>query len=101
MEGHTDAIYCLEVSGDGQYCISVGMDKTIRLWDLRMHKCSQSLSDSNYSEMNYVSLSENSRRFTLNSTINQSKKTASGNSYMGNSSKLAAVSHTDGLVTIW
>jgi len=51
------------VSGDGNYCISVGMDKCLKLWDLRMNECSASIPVNNYAEMNYVSLRENTKNY--------------------------------------
>jgi len=75
LQGHTSAVYCLQVfiviyflnnikvSGDGNFCVSVGMDKCLKLWDLRMHECSASISINNYAEMNYVSLRENTKNY--------------------------------------
>jgi WD40 repeat protein len=71
LEGHSNAVYCIQVSGDGNNCVSVGMDKSLRLWDLRAPKCMLSIQMNDYAEMNYVSLSENTKNFN---TMKSSKK---------------------------
>lgn len=58
------------------------MDRSLKVWDLRTSKCSLSIEPKHYSEMNYISLSESSR-------TNDS------------GSRLAAVAHNDGLITLW
>ena len=63
LEGHTNAVYSIQVSSDNTFCVSVGMDKTLKVWDLRSAKRSLSIDTKAYSEMNYVSLSEGDRNF--------------------------------------
>jgi WD40 repeat protein len=38
FEGHSNNILSLKVNGDGNTLVSVGKDKTLRLWDLRAWK---------------------------------------------------------------
>jgi len=85
------------VSGDGNCCISVGMDKSLKLWDLRSYECSVSIPTTKYAEMNYVSLKENTKNY---SSVRHLERTSTFN--MGSSGNiLAAVAHIDGLVTLW
>jgi WD40 repeat protein len=63
-----------QISGDGNNCVSVGMDKCLKLWDIRSAKCVLSISMDEHAEMNYVSLSENTKNFN---TLKASKKPSS------------------------
>jgi len=54
----------VQVSGDGNSCISVVVDKCLKFWDLRMQECSISIPVSNYAEMKYVSLRENTKNYS-------------------------------------
>ena len=34
LQGHTDKVFCIAVTGDNKYIISGSKDKTIRIWNL-------------------------------------------------------------------
>ena len=73
FEGHKNAVYCIQVSGDGNSCVSVGMDKSLKLWDVRAEKCAMSMQFNDHAEMNYVCLSENTKNYN---TMKVSKKSS-------------------------
>jgi len=77
------------VSGNGNCCISVGMDKSLKLWDLRSYECSISIPTTKYAEMNYVSLKENTKNY---SSVRHLEKTSTFNMV-----KLLAISHRNKL----
>ena len=83
------------MSGDGNCCISVGMDKSLKLWDLRSYECSISIPTTKYAEMNYVSLKENTKNYSSVKHIEKSTYSPASGGI------LAAVAHIDGLVSLW
>lgn len=46
------------MGGDGQTLASVGMDKTLKIWDLKVKNPVISISTKPHAEINYISLSE-------------------------------------------
>jgi WD40 repeat protein len=36
LKGHSGSIYSIKMSSDGSHAMSVGTDKFIRVWDVRM-----------------------------------------------------------------
>ena len=38
-DGHTDSVFSLAITPNGEYIVSGGGDKTIKLWDLSSGKC--------------------------------------------------------------
>jgi len=44
LKGHTDDLRCFSLSPDGNYLLSGGDDKTLRLWDLKVGKCCRTIS---------------------------------------------------------
>jgi len=44
LKGHTDDLRCFSLSPDGNYLLSGGDDKTLRLWDLNVRKCCRTIS---------------------------------------------------------
>lgn len=38
LQGHTGNIFSIKASQDGSFAISVGTDKTIKIWDIRCKK---------------------------------------------------------------
>ena len=33
LTGHTGAVLCVRYTGDGQYCVTSGADRSIKLWN--------------------------------------------------------------------
>lgn len=66
------------------------MDKTLRLWDVRAEKCAMSMQFNDYAEMNYVSLSENTKNYNVMKTSKRSSVFVSrmGGKFRDESSKL-------------
>ena len=81
LEGHTMDVYNIKWSNDSQLFTSIGLDRTIRFWDIRENKNINIISSINFSSINDISI------FTKNE----------GN----NNNILIACGHSDGLLTIW
>ena len=81
LEGHTMDVYNIKWSNDSQLFASIGLDRTIRFWDIRENKNINIISSINFSGINDLSI------FTKNE----------GN----NNNILIACGHSDGLLTIW
>ena len=57
MKGHQEGnINAIKASFDGSFAISVGTDKKINIWDIRCHKCVDTMDSSMFYEMNEVCL---------------------------------------------
>jgi WD40 repeat protein len=56
FEGHRDAIYSIKSFSEGQRFVSVGTDKTIRVWDIRTQKCAMMIDAGKYAPMNDISI---------------------------------------------
>ena len=101
--GHQGGTVGLAVAGDASFLQSVGRDGMIRLWDLRVYRCVQVINAENYGEMTAISLN-------CSAAITRAEtKTHIAHLYSGAAAekgrkvgqKLAAVSHLDGVVTVW
>lgn len=67
LKGHTgDSINSIKMAQDGSFAISVGSDKKVLLFDIRVSKAVGAIDASGMSEMHEVSLSSQN---TLESTI--------------------------------
>ncbi len=42
-DGHTDSVFSLAITPNGEYIVSGGGDKTIKLWDINSGKCIKTL----------------------------------------------------------
>jgi WD40 repeat protein len=51
LRGHKGAVYSLAASGDGNYFVSVGTDRCLKIWDLRSSSPVNSLTDPSLQEM--------------------------------------------------
>ncbi|CAI2387000.1 unnamed protein product [Moneuplotes crassus] len=80
LEGHSDGIFSIRPNFDGSFFASVGKDMLLKVWDLRQNKCAFSIDCSEFGETTCVS---------LNSEVHNIH------------SKIAAVSHTFGGISIW
>lgn len=80
LKGHDNGVFSIKASYDGGFFTSVGKDKTIKVWDLKMKKWAFSLDCSSFEETTSISLSWES------ANVN---------------SKIAAVSHTSGIISLW
>ena len=80
LEGHQNGIFSIKPTFDGSFFTSVGKDKNLKIWDLRIKKWVFSMDCSEFGETTWVSL--NSEVFNL-------------------PSKIAAVSHSSGAVSLW
>jgi WD40 repeat protein len=56
LRGHKGAVYSLAAAGDGGYFVSVGTDKTLKIWDLRSASPAATLHDPKLQEMSCVAL---------------------------------------------
>lgn len=37
LEGHSNSVQALAITGDGRFAISASEDRTLKLWDLKSH----------------------------------------------------------------
>lgn len=100
--GHQGGTNAVAMAGDASFLQSVGNDGMIRLWDLRVEKCIQVVNAESYGPMTSISLNC-SAAITRAETKAHIANLYSGSADRGrkNSQKLAAVSHANGLVTLW
>jgi WD40 repeat protein len=54
LQGHQGSINSVKMANDGSFAISVGTDKTIRMWDIRDSRQVNQLDASDFSEMNEI-----------------------------------------------
>ena len=78
LEGHKDAIYSIKALPCGNSFVSVGMDKTIRIWDLRQKAQARLIDAKEFAPINDVAIC--------------------GDYPNG---EVTGVCHTDGIVTMW
>lgn len=78
LEGHKDAIYSIKALPNGSGFVSVGMDKTIRIWDVRQATQARVIDAKEFSPINDVAICP---------------KYADG--------EITGICHTDGTTTIW
>uniref|UniRef100_A0A7S3IKE1 Uncharacterized protein n=1 Tax=Strombidium inclinatum TaxID=197538 RepID=A0A7S3IKE1_9SPIT len=86
LQGHESDIYSIKSSTDGSYAVSVGKDRTIKIWDIRCKSFIGEMDGSGYKEMNEIAL------------------TPSGSEEVegaGQTEGMATVGHQDGSVTMW
>lgn len=57
LKGHQGSIYSIKMTSDGQFAMSVGTDKFIRLWDVRAKSNICSIDGTVYGEMNEIAFS--------------------------------------------
>jgi WD40 repeat protein len=57
LKGHQGSIYSIKMTSDGQFAMSVGTDKFIRLWDVRVKSNICSIDGTVYGEMNEIAFS--------------------------------------------
>lgn len=57
LQGHEGSIYSIKMSSDGSFGMSVGKDKYILLWDVRMKKSIASIDGTHYADMNEICFS--------------------------------------------
>ena len=57
LQGHSGNIFSIKASQDGSFAISVGTDKTIKIWDIRCKKYVDQMDGQQFSEMNEICLS--------------------------------------------
>ena len=86
------------MASDGSFAISVGSDKKVLLFDIRVSKAVGSLDASGMSEMHEVSLSTNNR---LESTIQNVSSMGGISTHKLDSQGFATVCHQDGSVSVW
>jgi len=85
--GHTGAIYSIKIANEGALCASVGTDKNLRVWDLRINQPAFSINSSKYSEMNDLSFNIDLQKHGFNVVKNGRNE--------------AAVAHSGGEITLW
>ena len=55
--GHSGDIYSVKASYDGSFAVSVGVDKVVKLWDIRSKSLVGEIDGSHLSEMYEICLS--------------------------------------------
>ena len=78
LEGHKDAIYAIKAFTGGNRFVSVGTDKTIKIWDIRQTTPTASINASEFAAINDVSMCPEYPN-----------------------GEVTGVCHADGLVTLW
>ena len=48
LSGHTSSIVDVLVSEEEHQIVTLGLDKTVKVWDIRNHKCLQTFYDKNH-----------------------------------------------------
>ena len=59
LKGHQGNIYSIKSSYDGSFAVSVGIDKVIKIWDIRCNEYVDQMDGSEFAEMNEICLSSN------------------------------------------
>ena len=54
MKGHKGNVYSIKMTSDGSCAFSVGSDKLINIWDVRMKSLVDSIDGSEFKEMNDI-----------------------------------------------
>jgi WD40 repeat protein len=103
LQGHTNTVFSIAAAGDGSLFVSGGRDRKLRLWDIRASKCVNFISTENLSDINSVALNHSSQqlRAETKSRIAQMFVNRQSGQASMRSQKLAALAHSDGLVTVW
>jgi len=78
LEGHKDSIYAIKAFSGGNKFVSVGMDKTIKVWDIRQNVPINSISATEFSPINDISICPEYPN-----------------------GEITGVCHSDGMITIW
>jgi len=83
------------MAGDGSFAVSVGTDKRIMLWDIRVSKSVGHIETEGLPDMNDVALS-NSHPLEGGSTMQNMQ-----GSVVGCMSGFGVIGHVDGTLSIW
>lgn len=57
LKGHSGSIYSIKMSNDGSTAMSVGTDKFIRIWDVRMKTNIGAIDGTAFADMNEICFS--------------------------------------------
>ncbi|CAG9323575.1 unnamed protein product [Blepharisma stoltei] len=104
LQGHKGSIFQIAAEGKGSYFVSVGTDRTLKLWDIRSNKCQMSILGESYAEMTSVALINSTaqlRTETKDKIANIFLKRSTNTTPQAPKQNLAAVGHADGMVTLW
>lgn len=58
LSGHQSDIYSIKMTSDGSYALSVGKDKFIHIWDIRVQKSVDKIDGSQFQQMNDISFTQ-------------------------------------------
>ena len=97
LKGHSGGIYSIKMAGDGSFAVSVGTDKRIMLWDIRVSKSVGHIETEGLPDMNDVALSNS---HPLESGSSMQSMQGSG-SVVGCMSGFGVIGHVDGTLSIW
>ena len=93
LKGHQGGIYSIKMAGDGSFAVSVGTDKKIMLWDIRVSKSVGHIETDHLPDMNDIALS-NSTPQDLNESMPSQQPTEAMSGF-------GVVGHVDGSMSIW
>ena len=85
LVGHQGDIYSIKASYDGSFAVSVGVDRFVKLWDIRSKQLVGEIDGTHLSEMHEICLCSNAAQFQGDNDLKN----------------LASVVHQDGTVSIW
>lgn len=85
LKGHKGGINSIKMTNDGSVAFSVGSDKFIQLWDVRVRASIGEINGTKFREMNDIAFAPSLSTGVDNKALNG----------------LACVAHTDGMLTFW